>query len=658
MNKTLLSEQIQAFGQWKARILKSLDHYRQWLEANGLGSAEVDLRIFDMQDALNADKICIAFVAEFSRGKSELINAIFFSDYKRRLLPSEAGRTTMCPTEIFYDDQTEGSYIRLLPIETRLDDTTIAEYKNSPIHWTQIQLETGDPEKMAEALREVVQVKKVSNAEAEKLGLILDLGDGKAQAKDELVEIPVWRHALISFPHPLLKNGLVVLDTPGLNALGNEPELTLSMLPDAHAILFILGADTGLTKSDLELWQNHIMQCRTGQRKGLLVVLNKIDTLWDELKSPEAITNTIQEQCYNTANQLNLDKQAVIPVSAQKGLLAKVKDDDILLKNSNLNELERVLTVDIVPQKNAIIQDNVISEIRSMIGGNVNILKTRMAGNEKQLMELRTLSSDNAEALVHMMERTKEERNRFKVRVDNFQARRKILTVQMNNMMDALSMTHLDKLINETRENMSGSWTTMGLKSGMRFFFEGAKQIMAEAHAQAAQSQKMLDAICKQIAEANNMQTEQPRSFSIGKFNAEMQKLYHEGEAYRQSKKTTMTEQSFVIKRFFISLVSRARDIFYKANKEAESWSKTNLNPVIQIFKEQKNTLDEKMDKLRQISKSRETVETKIRELETGISILSDQINELRTIEKNLEHPCAVNTTPSPQNGVGSVAAR
>ena len=45
----------------------------------------------------------LAFLAEFSRGKSELINALFFSDFKERLLPSDVGRTTMCPTEIFSD---------------------------------------------------------------------------------------------------------------------------------------------------------------------------------------------------------------------------------------------------------------------------------------------------------------------------------------------------------------------------------------------------------------------------------------------------------------------------------------------------------------------------------------------------------------------------
>ncbi len=78
-------------------------------------------------------------MAEFSRGKTELINAIFFSDFGRRLLPSTAGRTTMCPTELFYDQQAGQSYVRLLPIETRLQDTSIRDLKRKPALWVTIR---------------------------------------------------------------------------------------------------------------------------------------------------------------------------------------------------------------------------------------------------------------------------------------------------------------------------------------------------------------------------------------------------------------------------------------------------------------------------------------------------------------------------------------
>lgn len=49
---------------------------------------------------------------------------------------------------------------------------------------------------------------------------------------------------------------------------------------------FILGADTGVTRSDLAIWREHLISTEAGS-EARLVVLNKIDTLWDTLSSPE-----------------------------------------------------------------------------------------------------------------------------------------------------------------------------------------------------------------------------------------------------------------------------------------------------------------------------------------------------------------------------------
>ena len=81
--------------------------------------AAVQERLQRLEGQVRTDKVMVAFVAEFSRGKSELINAIFFADYGRRIMPASAGRTTMCPTELGYDPALAPS-LRLLPIETRL----------------------------------------------------------------------------------------------------------------------------------------------------------------------------------------------------------------------------------------------------------------------------------------------------------------------------------------------------------------------------------------------------------------------------------------------------------------------------------------------------------------------------------------------------------
>ena len=256
-----LEQEVATYQRWREGLAEAITAYQEWLDNAGQMEAKQSLKLYDLAETLKHDRITVAFVAEFSRGKTELINALFFSDFKQRLLPSDVGRTTMCPTEIF-SDPGEEPYIRLLPIETRYNDESIAQLKKRPIDWVRIRLNPESPEEMAEAMGALTQVKTVAKVEARTMGL----WDDKDPALKEMVrgedrvEIPAWRHALINYPHPLLKAGLVILDTPGLNALGSEPELTISMIPKAHAVLFLLAMDTGVTKSDLEIWQKYVQK--------------------------------------------------------------------------------------------------------------------------------------------------------------------------------------------------------------------------------------------------------------------------------------------------------------------------------------------------------------------------------------------------------------
>ena len=98
-----LVQQFSAYSSWRSAVSGHLLSLHNWLVENELGDAQSELRLQQLLERLREDKLIIAFVAEFSRGKSELINAIFFGDYGNRILPSTAGRTTMCPTELLFE---------------------------------------------------------------------------------------------------------------------------------------------------------------------------------------------------------------------------------------------------------------------------------------------------------------------------------------------------------------------------------------------------------------------------------------------------------------------------------------------------------------------------------------------------------------------------
>ena len=86
MTSQFFSREVESFARWTAQVAKDIRSYRLWLRRNNLFSADGDLRLFNLLETLRSDYVTIAFAGEFSRGKTELINAIFFSGFGQRIL--------------------------------------------------------------------------------------------------------------------------------------------------------------------------------------------------------------------------------------------------------------------------------------------------------------------------------------------------------------------------------------------------------------------------------------------------------------------------------------------------------------------------------------------------------------------------------------------
>ncbi|HCP20531.1 MAG TPA: GTPase, partial [Marinobacter hydrocarbonoclasticus] len=147
-----LSQQVEAYHNWKKELIRQIGRYRLWLQDNNLFSEDVSTRIRHGLELLIEDELTIAFVGEYSRGKTELINALFFSEYGQRMLPSQAGRTTMCPTELFFDRSANQNYLLLLPIETRTGDLSLQQLRKKPEQWIRHELDERNPDVMREVL--------------------------------------------------------------------------------------------------------------------------------------------------------------------------------------------------------------------------------------------------------------------------------------------------------------------------------------------------------------------------------------------------------------------------------------------------------------------------------------------------------------------------
>ena len=86
-----------ALSGWRFILSRRLAELVRYLGEHELADEPMNEALATLSHRLAGEKLVVAFVAEFSRGKSELINAIFFADAGRRVLPATPGRTTMCP---------------------------------------------------------------------------------------------------------------------------------------------------------------------------------------------------------------------------------------------------------------------------------------------------------------------------------------------------------------------------------------------------------------------------------------------------------------------------------------------------------------------------------------------------------------------------------
>ncbi|MDO9214052.1 MAG: dynamin family protein [Methylococcales bacterium] len=636
MSNLDFKNQMHEYSLWRAKLVQSIEMYQQWRTRYDMTDANSTATLLNILNNLQSDRITLAFVAEFSRGKTELINALFFAETGVRLLPSSPGRTTMSPTELFYDE-VGGSYIRLLNIETRLESATLAEFKQMPERWVHFDLNGNSPRQMQEAFKELIAVKKVPREVADELGLW-----NEREAKEQglvnptVVEIPCWRHALISFPHPLLKEGLSILDTPGLNALGTEPELTLNMLPSAQAIIFVLAADTGVTKSDLEMWLNHICLARGGKKQGLAVVMNKIDAMWDDLGGAAAYDASIRSQIKTSASILKINENAIFPVSAKQALLAKVKSDTVLFERSRLSSLEKYLATDILKQKRNILMGTVVRDMGFLLNESSHVTNKALTHAVEQLEEFKKIDFQNQDMTGKLMAETRDKQNIYMANIENFQASRRVFITQAKMLIDSFDSEKVDTIVEKARREIASNMTTYGMKQNIRKLFDDLRDLLQNAIEITAETSRLVKAIHKKFKDEYGFEEIEPKLFSIKPYQVELEMIFEEGEIFRSSTKTAMTEQSTVIHHLYSTLIAKARDVIKQAHNDASAWGNTALTPLMQQIKDHKKQIENRLQMLRKINESTDNVAENIAHLQAEVEPLKRQRDELNMMIRGM----------------------
>jgi hypothetical protein len=463
------------------------------------------------------------------------------------------------------------------------------------------------------------------------------------------VSVPRWRLAQLNIRHPLLAQGLRILDTPGLNAIGSEPELTYEMLPAAHAVLFVLAADTGVTRSDLEIWQKYIQRPNHQERRGAIVVLNKTDTLWDELRSSRHIAESIIKQCREVSKTLEVDPQQIFATSAQKALLSRVQQDPALEQRSGIASLERHLGEAVITNRMRLIQDEHTHMVTEAIEALQVIIRGRQERNEHQRQSLLDLAGQSDSAIERMLVATQNDYAHYQASIDAYQQGLVAFRQHAHVLLEALNIHTLDKTLDDIHGMMTGAWTTYGLKDAMLKLFEDINSRIEVAARQTQSMRRLLRNVHRRFLNEHYFKLPPPPMFSIVKHQVELSLLDREADIFRNSARTALMEQHFVTKRYFSTIVTRAKRIIQVAHDDALHWHDTALLPLAMEVKEYRSTLAQQIRDLRRAGDSRQTVQQRIVALKRDNARLRAQMTSLGKIHALLTKP-----VPAPLSRPGS----
>jgi hypothetical protein len=405
----------------------------------------------------------------------------------------------------------------------------------------------------------------------------------------------------------------VVLDTPGLNAIGAEPELTLSLLPTAHATVFILGADTGVTKSDLAIWRDHL----GADAMSRFVVLNKIDALIDPLATAAQVEAQIESQRQATARTLDISAERVFPLSARQALAARVARDPEGLAASRLIELEEALSTQLLPQRRQVMQqvvNDAVEQVRTHVSRRLGDSRRQLA---EQMLELRGIRGKSSAKVRLMLKRVEEETAEFELCTSRLQALRVVHSRMLKDTLVGLSSDRLREEVAHMQAEMSASLLNLGAKKAFIGLCKRLRKLLSAAQAGGNEIRDMLAASFGKLNAEFGFALSLPKGPDLERYTRELELIERNYVQYLGLTQALRLSQPKFMEQFRRMLVSKLRVVFENASGEIELWSKGASAQVDSQLRERRRGFRRRREALERIQNAAGELEQRISEIET-----------------------------------------
>ncbi|GAB4413397.1 MAG: hypothetical protein OHK0032_09460 [Thermodesulfovibrionales bacterium] len=341
----------------------------------------------ELREKIEKNTFNLVVVGQFKRGKTSLINALLGAD----ILPVAVVPLTSIVTILTYSEA--------LRLKVFFNDGRIAEIK---------------PESLSEYVTEKGNPKNIKNVS----------------------------EVIITYPSPYLKDGVRLIDTPGVGSIyQHNTDVAYQYLPKSDAAMFLLSVDQPMSKAELD-FLNDVKE----YSNKIFFLLNKADYL-----NEKDLQESIDFSKGVLKDVMGVDVR-LFPISARLALEAKQSNSQEMLQKSRLPEFSDVLNRFLMEEKGKILLLSVTN----------NLLRTISQGRFEIELELKSLTAplDELQKKVSVFETKKQEvlleKQDFDILLDGETKRllKNILDEDIEKFKKELIpqvMTNLEKYYNENK---------------------------------------------------------------------------------------------------------------------------------------------------------------------------------------------------------------
>lgn len=292
---------------------------------------------------------------------------------------------------------------------------------------------------------------------------VVSFDDIEKYAKGSSMEVDNTIMLIIELPSEKLKNGLVLMDTPGVGGL--DPRhlfLTLYVMPKADVTFFVVDAGEPLSSTELEFYKDKILQYAPTAK----IILNKSD-----LKSKGELSQLIVDTKKKITDFCAIEetKVDIIPVSSTHWAMYNKSKSEKMKVSSNCESIDKALC-DIVPSYKLSVLRNLKAFMLSSLSSLIEKYEYQLAQIEDpnpetqqaykaKLLELKAIKDDLANPLSTTRKKISKVIHTTQSNVINELTRQSIL----------FSTECLDQLLKrpEAKAQNGGNWVLSQLNMGL-----------------------------------------------------------------------------------------------------------------------------------------------------------------------------------------------